>query len=84
MTLWDIGVPPEAVIGNGTQMTQLMILLTVHGLIHWQWKMVTNPKSFFKIHVFNQYNDHNIGFKVCYHGMAIYYVNFNLEYHILI
>ena len=48
--------------------------------------MENDDKSqlFLKINVFNQYNDLNIGFKVFYHGMAMFYVNLNLEYHIFI
>ena len=39
---------------------------------------------FFKINVLNQFNDRNIGFKVFDHGMVMFYVNLNLEYHIFI
>ena len=47
--------------------------------------MMTNPKSFKKKeNVINQYNDRNIGFKVFYHGMVMFYVNLNLEYNIYI
>ena len=37
-----------------------------------------------KKEIINQYNHYNIGFKVLYHGMVMFYVNLNLNYHIFI
>ena len=73
-------VATGAVIGKGTRITRPIIYMGEY-TGGWGWvKNDDKSKIFFKINVFNQYNDCNIGFK----AWLMFDINLNLEYHIFI